>query len=846
MEELRNLNFNGSAFLAVDGEATENDSLDLLISEDGEDILINEATIAHQDDGSVEVSLGLYVNGLINDLDTENSEQFSIDEYFTIDLPKLEELEQEEIKPTKPEMFEAEVYVGGSFYIGLSPDDDGMYHDIYFELGGQSGLVASGVYEGLYWDVPEEFNTYIPFKNEGTMTVIVDSYTADGSLVGQEKGYINIIKSYFIESFPATNIDDKIIIYDKDDIHFQSPLVILDSVNEVSIKETLNAEFELNLNVAYNDKSRHVKVDNYVQIMGDIFKIKTTNRDRSQTDIKLSVECEHVYFELLDDYIEEADRRTFFPHELAAHINKFTSFDIKVEDYIVENPLLFPKKRVTITRGSPIKTILMMLKSWNLDLDRFRRGVTIRSSMNKEKLQLFKHQKNLPSFTRSDSTMKLTTRLYLIGLEGLSMVGLDLNDIPYEKMFVEDNSVLILSEDGVVMGEVLVRDNKVASKYINSKYIDNYPTIRKGEKLNSDIESKLELFMYGLEEINRLDFINESFSLNVSELKGVYGEVERFGLGYTALIQDEDLLDDYESGLIETRISEYTYYPFDSSKNSIVEAGIKQEGALEFFKTVEELKVDVEENAVNQGQINRDIIKESKADKDRLSILGVTTAYNKDIRFNRGANRMSLRLEGGLDYTILELLDKATKPEDYYWDELTRDTVSKGNSSTILQAGIVDSSFSLSAWALIDQASVLQLNAEAISFNRTLYSGVNSQMELEGNDAGKLEEGNLNKMFINGNGIFDVGDGPGSAIQMTHIEVDNLRVAGDIHLVGDIIKILPDDGEVVKPRPGSSRSTYSSNLQSEKIIDKDEISLEDFKSYSQEKKDELMYKLLTE
>ena len=50
-------------------------------------------------------------------------------------------------------------------------------------------------------------------------------------------------------------LDDKIIVYDKFDVYFESPLAIIDTAKDVSISEKLNSEFNMSMTVAFDGKN---------------------------------------------------------------------------------------------------------------------------------------------------------------------------------------------------------------------------------------------------------------------------------------------------------------------------------------------------------------------------------------------------------------------------------------------------------------------------------------------------------------------------------------------------------------------------------------------------------------
>ena len=383
--------------------------------------------------------------------------------------------------------------------------------------------------------------------------------------------------------------EEVLVIYDKFDLDFEEPIGLLKDVQSVSIKEVLNGDYTLDFTAPYERYSDKLKPENFVKVNEDYFKITKTTRNRTGDGVSVSVSCEHVYFELLDDYIPRAFKKTMSPEELAYIINTYTSnIKLEVDDYIVNNREEFPEKRLFIQRGSPILAINVLLEAWDLFMIRQGRKVKIYKKVKDSAIQLFKHQKNLASFSREKNSRSITTRIYPLGNDDLTIQGLAISDIPYRSE-TKDGKTTFFSKNNVVLGRVGSENGKITTAYIDSKYINSFPTIKNAEFSDSADKQK-DLFINAIRQLNTIESELMTFSLDVEELKYIHGEVERFGLGFVALIQDEVLLKDEEFDLVESLVVEYEYYPFDRTQNSKVTIGQIPHDAIDAISEIKEIK----------------------------------------------------------------------------------------------------------------------------------------------------------------------------------------------------------------------------------------------------------------
>ena len=115
-------------------------------------------------------------------------------------------------------------------------------------------------------------------------------------------------------------------------------------------------------------------------------------------------------------------------------------------------------------------------------------------------------------------------------------------------------------------------------QYIDSQFIGSYHRPKVGVLRLTDITSPAELHQAGLDYLAEREVERISYEFDVVDLKNVeviqgqpYGEFERFGIGDTVRVIDEEL------GInVTARVVEYEQYPLDERKNRVVLANFVQ------------------------------------------------------------------------------------------------------------------------------------------------------------------------------------------------------------------------------------------------------------------------------
>lgn len=392
-------------------------------------------------------------------------------------------------------------------------------------------------------------------------------------------------------------IKDKVVIYDRFDVNFENPLAILGNVKDLKITEKLNEGFTLNFQHTGDQHNELLKRDNYVMVEDDIFKIRQVSRSKSSSGLTTSVSCDHLYFELLDDYIEKSWKaKSPYIEDLVKYVNKYTNFNIRVSPDLINNEQ-YPPLRFAIDRGNPVTVLYNITKMWGVELHRFRRQVSIVSSYNRDKLYLLATEKNIESISRTDDSANQVTRIYPKGGYNLSIEGMKITDIPYPltQYHPEEGWLEVSYGEGFAKGIIYFKDGVITKPYIDTLDINNYPYPKKMEVTDTSVSEPHDLLGFGIRELNSVSDGSQNFSVNVSELKSTNGQLERFGLGYEVILKDDDVFYDEEYKSKVSRVVEYTYYPLETHKESSVVIGDPIRDAEDVITSLMETQKALEE-----------------------------------------------------------------------------------------------------------------------------------------------------------------------------------------------------------------------------------------------------------
>lgn len=378
---------------------------------------------------------------------------------------------------------------------------------------------------------------------------------------------------------------ERLVVYGKLETNFTGyGLAILENAKDTHVREKLNGEYALSFALPVTDpKWQHIAEENLVKFEGQMFIIREIQANREGLSKWGFVEAEHVFFMLLEEYIE--DRRAV---DCSAYVAlntalEGTPFTVGVAEPGGNNTAYF-------VQMNPVAAINRIIERWGGELHPNNWEVDLLNRRGADRGVQLRYRKNLKNIKRLVDTKSLITRLYVYGKDGLTIESV--------------NSGL---------------------KYIDSPNIGLWRRPKCAE-IKTDIEDPVELLAYGQEYLAKHDTPFVNYELTVLELKVLsgYGKLERFWLGDDVRVIDDELGID-----IKARIIEYDRYyksdgTIDPSRSSVVLAnfrpGIEDEiGKLQDARQIVELAfaknspvsrfwleniIDVLQTKINSAQSN--------------------------------------------------------------------------------------------------------------------------------------------------------------------------------------------------------------------------------------------------
>lgn len=351
------------------------------------------------------------------------------------------------------------------------------------------------------------------------------------------------------------------IVYDKMDTTYEGfGLAILENSKDVYVFEEINGKHTLELILPRDDpKWAYIQTENQILVDGHLYIIRSTDEQRNEDgSLRSNIQCEHIFFELLDEYIiHEEMINVTAQHALDIFLagtrfkpNAFTitgTRDLEVEDC------------------TPVEAINNILSVWKCEVQcaglpdpdgKFL--VTLRNQIGVNSGVQFRYAKNNKSIRKTTDSRGVVTRLYVFGKDGLGIESAAAN---YGGM-----------------------------PYIDSPNIGNYRAPKKASKHFNDIEDPDELYQAGLDYLATIDVPKVSYEVDVVELKRLsdFGVMEAFSTGDEVRIIDEELGID-----IYARIVSYGRYPYEPRRSRVALANFRP-GIEDFFNQLDDARRVVE------------------------------------------------------------------------------------------------------------------------------------------------------------------------------------------------------------------------------------------------------------
>ncbi|MCP1355475.1 phage tail spike protein [Aneurinibacillus migulanus] len=385
------------------------------------------------------------------------------------------------------------------------------------------------------------------------------------------------------------------IIYDKFEERYEGyGLAILENAKDVRVYEKLNGEHTLEFVLPRNDpKWEYIEAENFIKVDGHIYIIRATEEHRDSNGRLLSnIQCEHIFTELLDEYIQHEE-----------HINVTAPFAL---DRFLNGTRFSPdatrltgNRDLEVEDGTPVTGINLMLEEWKAEVrydgmpgqdGKFR--VTLLPERGENRGVQIRYRKNLKSIKKTTNSRSVVTRLYVYGKDGLGIEG--------------------------------ASQNKSGLSYIDSPHISMYRHPKKGHITFNDIEDPDELYEAGLKHLATVDTPQLTYEVDMLELENELKE-----LGDTVRTIDEELGID-----VYARIVEYEHYPFEPWRGKVVLANFRP-GLTDFLSELQDAKDTVQKITNSRGKVNASYL-EGIISTLKTRITGSMAMANAEVMEDKG------------------------------------------------------------------------------------------------------------------------------------------------------------------------------------------------------------------
>lgn len=337
----------------------------------------------------------------------------------------------------------------------------------------------------------------------------------------------------------------------------------------MKITREVNGIYPLDLVLPRDDeKWEFISESNYIKVDGQLFIIRTLEENRDQSGRIISnIQCEHVLFELLDDYIV---------YEELINVSAQQALDV----FLTGTRFKADATRISGTYDFEVEDATP-LAGLNQVLDHFQCEficaddpdpdgkflITLYPQIGSDDGRQFRYRKNVKSIRKRTDARGVITRLYVFGKDGLGIES--------------------------------AAANTAGTAYIDSGHLADYPRPKKGSKTFPEIDDPDELYQAGLDYLPTVEVPNVSYEIDILDLAALtdYGDIEAYGLGDTIRTIDEDLAID-----ISARIVRDERYPYERWRNRVMIANFRP-GIEDVLTDLQEAKRIVE-NVTYRGRMN--------------------------------------------------------------------------------------------------------------------------------------------------------------------------------------------------------------------------------------------------
>ncbi|MCC0671667.1 phage tail protein [Clostridioides sp. ES-S-0145-01] len=395
-------------------------------------------------------------------------------------------------------------------------------------------------------------------------------------------------------------------LYNANETNFKNNgLGILKDAVEAKVTEELNGLFELEFTYYVGsflfveiDYNKIVMADASPKLKNQLFRIYYISKE---LDGKILVKAEHISYDLLNNFIETLELKNVTCEEVLNQIFRSCT----EENRFVGYSDITGNKDFSISCVSPHNAISDIKELFNnkskLKRDNF--NISLLNNIGESNNVLLAYRKNITGLTATYDTQEVITKIY-----------------PYATKKSGKNKKITLSE-----------------KYIESKYINNYPTQRivAVDFTDDDVKNEESLrnkckdyFTKNNVDLPKVTYKVEFVDLSTTE------DYKNYKMLETVNMDDEIIVRDYNLGINATaRVVKTEYNPVLKKYNSVEIGDLVNHFKDERIDDLEE-KIDKVQNNVDNIVIESDNFPDTLPEPSNVIALGLWSMIQLDWTFD--------------------------------------------------------------------------------------------------------------------------------------------------------------------------------------------------------------------
>lgn len=344
----------------------------------------------------------------------------------------------------------------------------------------------------------------------------------------------------------------------------EKQLGYLTKAKNVELRERLNGESLLSFEIPFDgDEYTLLQLEGYVKLNGQLYVIKSID-ESSDGRMYATVQCVHVYIELVDEYIDRiVELFGVTAQQALSQALQGTQFTGTVTSSVTG------LRDIDISEMNVLKAVQLIREKWDCDLWFENRTVFLGTRGINAGTEI-RYGKNMKALKKPSSSQNVITRLYVYGKDGLT----------------------IESVNG-------------GKKYIDSPNIGLYRRPKCADVRFNDIDDPNELLAEGQRYLQKHDTIDVSYQID-------FVDENEFGIGDTVTITHIP----FNIQTVGTRVVERVTYPLEKHRlgnatlSSFVESTIddyvklkRQQNDFERYSTERYVTFEESRQRVQNGEI---------------------------------------------------------------------------------------------------------------------------------------------------------------------------------------------------------------------------------------------------